>query len=163
MRPVSKELQNSLKILEEPQQLDLFEGSFSARNPSPGPYLCHSVCDQLAGTASRAYRLSAAQNKQLCELIVHHCSADVPSTSAWAEYLVGAATALNPLPVSLHSTFWRTDRAALASDWQHVQVDMTRVWQAITAARNIAERLSHERSEQQDRRRDTQVEQADAT
>ena len=45
------------------------------------------------------------------------------SPKDWIEYLVGAAMALNPLPIPTHQAFTRSDRAALASDWQHAQMD----------------------------------------
>jgi hypothetical protein len=162
MPTISKELPNLLKMLEEPEQLELFGGSFSARDPSPGAGLCYSVCHQLADTMGRAYHLGQVQSDHLRESVLYLCSSDALPKSAWREYLVGAGLALNPLPTSTLSPFWPSDRVALASDWQVVAADFTQVWQAVTAAHNIAERLSHERSEQQDPRQHAD-EQADAT
>jgi hypothetical protein len=58
------------------------------------------------------------------------------------------------LPTPSQETFVRSDRAALASDWATVQLDLDLVWRAIVTA----ERHCNERpTEQRERRRETQA------
>jgi hypothetical protein len=79
------------------------------------------------------------------------------------EFIQGAATALNPLPPStVHIGTLSSDRIALSSDWQVVQRDIDQVWQALSSAQALVESASHERSQQQERQRSTEVERTDA-
>jgi hypothetical protein len=157
-----KESPNSLKMLTEPEQLELFGRSMShesALTPDYLDYLCpRSLCEQMAAVVTQAFHLDLKQTNYLRNLLVHQCSGGPASTSRLTEYLAGVATTMNLLPTSTEQTFLRSDRAALAADWAVVQVDINRVWNAISTAQRIAERISYERPKQQARRRDAHAE-----
>jgi hypothetical protein len=95
-------------------------------------------------------------------LLVHHCGEKCPKVNPLFEYMFGAATALNPLPLSTPLTFLPSDRAALACDSRAVQRDIDQVWRAMSLARTLAESISNERTERQERQRQTKSEGADA-
>jgi hypothetical protein len=160
----SKPLPNSLKIMTEPEQLELF--SWSAPTIA-----CRQICEEIADLACRSYHVRTDNWASLSNAIVHNCSGassggffSTSSAGSYiSEYINGAATALNPLPPStVHIGTWHSDRAALSSDWQIVQQDMDQVWHTITSARDLIESAAHERSKQQERQRNTKVERTDA-
>ena|ERR1700730_8525773 len=150
-----KLLPKHLKIQAEPEQLDLFGWYPSHESASsPGYIISSAVCNGIVSAACTHYGLSTEQNNHLRNLIVHQCSGG-PASSVWYDYLTGLASTMSFLPTPFEQTFWRSDRAALASDWACVQSDLDQVWHAITTA----ERSCNERSAQQRERerRDTQA------
>jgi hypothetical protein len=153
-----KELPNSLKALVEPEQLELFGKSAldeSVFTPDSLGNLCSRfLCERMAAVVNQDYHLDLEQANHLRNLLVHHCSGEPSSTSRLTEYLAGLAMTMNLLPTSPEYTFLQSDRTALAADWAVVQGDINRVWNAISTAQKIAERISHERSKQEGRRGD---------
>jgi hypothetical protein len=147
--PVYSDLPKYLKINTEPEQLDLFGWRPQHESTSSGGALSSSVCSQIASVACVYYGLSTEQNAHLRNLITHECSGD-PHQPAWHDYIIGLASTMSFLPTLLHATFFHSDRAALASDWAHVQSDLDQVWHAITTAERYC-------NEQRERRRASQA------
>jgi hypothetical protein len=141
--------------MKEPEQLDLFAHVL----PTP-THVSHPVCHQISNAACHAYFQSPTNEliNRVRNLLVHHCGEVRLSeaSSAWRDYLYGASTALNPLPLSTTQTFLLSDRIALALDWQTVQSDVDQIWRAISIARNLAESGSNEQRGQQKREQDAE-------
>jgi len=138
---------NSLKMLIEPEQLELFSGSSSIPVHT-------TLCGNIAEVACHVYGVSALGTVH--DALVHQCSAGLPTGQSFVqvvgEYLTGAATALNPLPPStVLFGNWRSDQNALSSDWQAVQRDMSQVWRAISSAQTLVESICDERHGRQKR------------
>jgi hypothetical protein len=151
----------------EPEQLDLFGRRPMESVQSTKANLSHSLCDQIARATCASYsQLSDQFSKRLRNTLVHTCGETHISsfTSTCHEYLSGAATALNPLPLSTPLTFITSDRLALSSDWQIVQMDIDHVWRTLKESvdRTSAESNSDERSEQEEQRRSVESERTTA-
>ena len=145
--------------MKEPEQLDLFAPIFPTA-------VCRPVCHQIGNAVCHAY-LQAPTNElidSVRNLLMHRCGEVGLSeaSSAWHDYLYGAATALNPLPLSTAQTFLPSDRITLAHDWQTVQSDIDQVWRAVLMARDLVESGSDEQRGQQKREQDTEAERASA-
>jgi hypothetical protein len=145
MQTPTEKIPNFLKTTEEPEQLDLF-GWRPARQATSGDEcgLSDLVCHRIVSVANLWYLLSDDQNNRLRDLLVRQCSAD-PVSPDWHDYILGLASTVSSLPVPWRQTFLQSDRAALASDWGHVQSDLDQVWRAITTV----ERICNERSANQ--------------
>ena len=151
MQTSTNKLHNYLKINAEPEQLDLF-GWYPPRESTSDTWhtLSSVVCDQVASTACLYHGLSTEHASHLKSLILNQCSGD-PHQPAWHDYVMGLASTMSFLPTPMQQTFHHSDRAALASDWAHVQSDLDQAWRAIT----IAERYCDE--QQRERRREAKV------
>jgi hypothetical protein len=164
-----------LKSREEPQQLELFGSAPRPESAAAVDPVCPAVCDKIAAEMCQFYKLdadhSAALEQYVCAMDASRVvlesaqaalkpSAELrtalesfqralqPST-ALSDYVKGIASTMNFFPVPTEQTFVRSDLIAMASDWNKVQSDLNRIWGAITAA----ERFCHDRSGQQQKRR----------
>jgi hypothetical protein len=142
----------------EPEQPEIF----GRLNPAEAS-VCRPVCENIASVVCHAYVQSPTRDlvNRMRKLLVHRCGEKHPKENPLFEYVFGAATALNPLPLSTPPTFLPSDRIALAFDSQAVRMDIDQVWRAISLARTLAESTSDERTEQQERQRQTEPERAD--
>jgi hypothetical protein len=148
----TKPLPKHLKTQPEPEQLDLF-GWRPIPESASGNTLSATVCHQIATVACTLYGLGAEHNSHVRNLIVHRCSTE-PFSSVWHDYLTGFASTMSFSPTPMQETFWRSDRAALASDWTCVQSDLNQVWSAITTAEG---RCNERPRQQREWRRETQA------
>jgi hypothetical protein len=142
----------------EPEQGEIF-GRLKAAEAS----VCRPVCENIATTACHTYVQSPSRSlvNSVRNLLVHRCGEKHPKVNPLFEHVFGAATALNPLPLSTPPTFLPSDRIALAFDSKAVRMDLDQVWRAISLARTLAESTSDERTEEQERQRQTEPERAD--
>jgi hypothetical protein len=138
-----------------PEPLEQFGTQKAAEAP-----VCDPVYENIASVACHAYVQSPTRDllQRVRSLLVYRCGERDPKVNAAFEYLNGAATALNPLPLSTPLTFLPSDRMALASDARAVRRDLGQVWYAFSLARTLAESISNERTKRQERQRQTESE-----
>src|ERR1700722_999528 len=90
-----KPLPNSLKMLKEPEQLELFTSSSAT---AIGDQLCREIVDVVCQT----YHVGTTHS--LRDAVYHQCSVEFSSAShvgtTIGEYITGMATALNQFPAS---------------------------------------------------------------
>ena len=134
---------NYLTIQTEPQQLDLFDWLRHTESPSQkGYFFSPAVCDHIATVARTCHGLGTEHHSALSSFISGQCSFS-GAWSHWHDYVQGVASAMSFFPTPSEETFVRSDRAAMASDWASVQLDLDQVWRAITSA----ERHCNDRSQ----------------
>lgn len=146
MTTLPKSFPKYLNLHKEPEQLTFDWGGREGESLHHSCTLSTMVCDHIATVAHHCYGLTSDPG-YLRQLIFHHCSTD-STQSHWYDYVAGIASTMSFYPTSSEQTFVRSDRIALASDWERVQSDLNQVWHAITTA----ERSCNERSGQQRQR-----------
>jgi hypothetical protein len=125
-------------LIGEPQQLELFGSAHPVAT-----YICHQIGDAACHAYIEAPSIETIGYVR--NLLVHNCSGQTTSGPAWYDYLLGAATALNPLLLS-QGSYWQSDRLASTLDWLVVQSDIDQVWRAIVISRDLAQSgVSNER------------------
>jgi hypothetical protein len=137
---------------EDPKQLELF-GLQKHISDSINQALSASLCKKIATLVGEFVQLNPEELNNLRSFALANCKERSHPSSHFNDYVRGLAMTMSFLPTPMQQTFWRSDRAALASDWQKVQNDVDKVSQAVLLIQKAAESLRDERKQNERRER----------